>query len=481
MSRRAITVGGLQVVHAAAAALTVVLLARFLSKEDYGRYVYFLTLASLVPLAAGLGVEHVLVMRGSRAGADVSALFGKALLVRSGTVLVTAVGAILFWVGTTAPDALALAMIFVGATIAAFPNPLYLAVYRVHGAHLRPWLLGLIGPLAFIAYLAAIGLWFRESMSLLVAAAGFLASQIATAVIIFPDVCALGRPKFQFTRLRDDTRLGLTFASSQAIDYASARLDVFALQYLLGPSALAVYAAAQRIIGALQVIPSSFHVTELPEFHRSADDREVLVRHFRSLRGGMLDASLFLAGGITVLAPEIVGLVYGEKYTDAAWPLIVLSLGNVLVFLNYPYYMLAEAINRIGARLSIKIIAAVASVVAFGLLIPAVGAVGAAGALIVGNTIFVGGLHVITRQYAGGIRELLCDARALPVAAVAAASAAGVLLVLGRTVVGLSLAGVLYWMLALGLGLWMRLPSLRLLTPAVPRFAKTWLQRGSTS
>lgn len=480
MSRRAITVGGLQVVHAAAATLTVVLLARFLSKEDYGRYVYFITLASLVPLFAGLGVEHVLVMRGSRSGAEVSVLFGKALCVRLGTVVVALVGGAFFCAYAAVADSRALVMIFVGATIAALPNPLYLSVYRIHGAHLRPWLLGLIGPLAFIAYLSVIWLWFRGAMTLEVAAVGFLVSHVLTALVIFPDVYALGRPEFQVSRLGEDTRLGLTFASSQAIDYASARLDVFALQYLLGPAALAVYAAAQRIIGALQIIPSSFHLTELPEFHRSADDREVLVRRFRSMRGAMLDASLLLAGGIAVFAPEIIGLVYGEKYAGAAWPLVLLALGNVLVFLNYPYYMLAEAINRIGARLVTKIVASGASVVAFGLLIPAVGTTGAVGALIIGNTIFVGGLHLITREHAGGIRELLFDARALPVAVVAAGAAWG-LLEFGRTAVNVSMAVVLYAAMVFGLGLWLRLPMLRFVSPLLPGTASRWLERGTPS
>ncbi len=478
MSRQAITVGGLQVVHAAAATLGVVLLARLLSKEDYGRYVYLLTLASLVPLVAGLGVEHVLVMRGSRCGAEVAALFGKAIIMRLLAVFVAAVVGVLLWVCATAGDVLASVMMFVGATIAAFPNPLYLAVYRVHGVHLRPWVLGLIGPLTFIAYLLVIGLWFHDAVSLEVAAAGFMASHLLSALAIFPDVYALGRPKFHSSRFGEDTRLGLTFASSQAIDYASARLDVFALQYLLGPAALAVYAAAQRIIGALQIIPSSFHITELPEFHRSTGDRDALKRRFRSLRGAMLDTSLLLAGGITMFAPEIVRLVYGDKYLGAAGPLILLALGNVLVFLNYPYYMLAEAVDRIGARLMTKIVAAGSSMLAFVLLIPAVGAAGAAGALIVGNTIFVGGLHLITRKHAGGIRELLFDARALPVV-VAAAGAAWLPLEFGRTAVNLTIAVVLYMAVAFGLGLALRLPSLRVIASMLPRSERERLERAS--
>lgn len=468
MSRRAISVGGLQILHAAAAALTVVLLARLLSREDYGRYVYYSTLASLLPLVAGLGVEHVLVMRGSRSMAEVPQLFGKALFVRCGTVLIAATGSALLWAYTDAQAGLAYTIIFIGATIAAFPNPLYLAVYRIHAVHLRPWLLGLIGPLAFIAYLAVLGFGFRDAVSLETVAMGFLGAHLLTTVVMFPDVRALGRPEFWASRLGEDRRLGITFASSQALDYASARLDVFALQYLLGPTALAVYAAAQRIIGALQVIPTSFHLTELPEFHRSADDRDALVARFRFLRAAMLDASVLLAGWIAVFAPEIVKLVYGEKYSGAAWPLFVLALGNILVFLNYPYYMLAEAINRIGARLVTKIVAAVATVIAFGVFIPAFGATGAAAALIVGNAIFVAGLHLITRWYAGGAWELLVDARAVPVAVTAAGVALAVM-GFGRTAMTLSIATVVYGLVAIGLGAWLRLTALRLLSPMLPR------------
>ena len=55
MKHRALVVGALQVGHALAAALTVLLLVRMLSREDYGHYVYYSSLATLLPLFVGLG------------------------------------------------------------------------------------------------------------------------------------------------------------------------------------------------------------------------------------------------------------------------------------------------------------------------------------------------------------------------------------------------------------------------------------------
>jgi O-antigen/teichoic acid export membrane protein len=243
-----------------------------------------------------------------------------------------------------------------------------------------------------------------------------------------------------------------------------ARLDVFALQQFLGPLGVGVYAAAQRIIGVLQIIPTSIHLTSLPDFHRSAHDDSVLVARFRAIRALLLDLSILLGGGLIVLAPEIIAVIFGDRYRGAEAALRWLAVANVLVFLNYPYYMLAEAIDRVEARLVAKLVAMLVSIVAMVVLIPRLGIQGAAISLIVGNTIFVAALHVITRSRSGRMHELLQDGRAIYVAAAGCLAA----LAVGRLGNGASwlplIEGAVYVVVAIGLGLLFRLRGLHQLT-----------------
>jgi O-antigen/teichoic acid export membrane protein len=451
----------LQVLHALLAAVTVVLLARLLPSEIFGQYVYYSALAALLPLLVGLGVEHVLVMHGSRSAAALPALFGNALLVRMIALALATVGAFVWMSLSDSAEALAIALLFIGGSLAIFPNPLFLSVYRVHGMHARPWLLNLTSSGGFVVYLILLP---RSMVSLTSVAAGYCLAQAASAIVMYLDARRHVPPVVDWRRFRQHSRLGLSFASSQGLDYAMARLDVFALQHLVGPAAVGLYAAAQRIIGVLQIIPTSIHLTSLPDFHRSAHDDSILVARFRTIRALLLDLSILVGGGLIVLAPEIMEVIFGDRYRGAAASLRWLVVANVLVFLNYPYYMLAEAIDRVEARLAAKIVAMLVSVMAMVALIPRLGIEGAAISLIAGNTIFVAALHVITRSRAGRVRELLQDGRAIIVAAAGCLAAFAVNRV-GNGASWLPLAeGAVYVLVALGLGLLFRLRGLLLLT-----------------
>jgi O-antigen/teichoic acid export membrane protein len=460
VAQRVLAVGGLQVVHALLAAVTVVLLARLLPSEVFGLYVYYNALAALLPLLVGMGVEHVLVMHGSRSASALPALFGNALLVRMIALALTTLCACLWMHLSQAPQAIAIALLFIGGALAIFPNPLFLSVYRVHGLHIRPWLLNLVSTGGFVVYLILLP---RSMVSLTSVAVGYCLAQATSAVIMYLDASRHVPPVVEWQRFRQHSKLGLTFASSQGLDYAMSRLDVFALQLFVGPAGVGLYAAAQRIIGVLQIIPTSIHLTSLPDFHRSAHDDSILVARFRTIRALLLDVSILVGGGLMLLAPEIITVIFGDRYRGAEAALRWLALANVLVFMNYPYYMLAEAIDRVGARLVAKIIAMLASTAAMVVLIPRLGIEGAAVSLVVGNTIFVAALHVITRSRAGRLLELLQDARAIVVAAAGCLAA----FALSQVANGASwlpiVAGAVYVVVVIGLGLLLRLRGLEML------------------
>jgi O-antigen/teichoic acid export membrane protein len=404
LNPKGVFVVGLQFVQVGLAALSVIYLARVLDPADYGWFVYYSTIAALLPQFAGAGGEHVLMMQGSRDARLVPALFGNTLVVRT---LVTLVMVAITWiyVGVVHPaHEIAILCIVFAALLTAYPNPLFLALYRIQGRHVRPWILGFVAPVSFLIYLLCI----REGTATLErVAVGFLLSQLAVVALLIFDLFHLIRPKFDAELFRRFARPGGIFCASQSFDYLSARIDVLLVQFFAGPQAVGLYAAAQKIISLLQILPSSFHVVELPEFHRlAAQPAELSARFFR-LRALMIELGLGFAGWLMLGAEDLIFLLFGKEYAGAEGALRVLAWFGVLLFVTYPYYMLAEAMNRIEARLVAKVAMTVTGSLAIILLVQQGGFAWAGWGIIIGQAGFIGILHGLTRQCAGGWREIV--------------------------------------------------------------------------
>jgi len=415
-NRKSFVVLLLQLIQTALAAATVIYLARILQTDEYGRYVYYLTAASVVPLLTGLGGEHVFLMQASRDSKLIPVLFGSALFVRGVlTVLVSFIAAaILFLGGVSHADAIIL--IVTGCLLTAFSNPLFLSFYRVKGIHIRPWIILFLNPLTFFSYLLVLP---KSFVSVQAVSLGFVLSQVVPFCVFLVDVKGRVSLRISWECVRKFSGTGMMFSLSQAFDYLFSRVDIFLIQIVLGPFFVGVYAAGQRVVSLFQLIPSSFHVVELPEFHRAAENKPLLVEKFRSLRRLLLELAALFFGLMILNSAYIVGTLFKETYKGASSIVVLLSLSSVLLFVNYPYYMLAEAINKIRQRLFTRIYTFLLTIVFVFVFAKYYGANGAALGMILGQLVFLLLLHQITKECNAGLRGLLWDARSLAIASFA--------------------------------------------------------------
>ena len=287
--------------------------------------------------------------------------------------------------------------------LAVYSNPLFLAFYRIKGIYVRPLLFGFIAPAGFLTYLLCLA---EESATLEKVACGYLISQAVMIAIFVPDLLARVKPRFNAALLRQYARPGAVFCSSQSLDYLSARIDVLLVQYFAGPQAVGFYAAAQKIVSLLQILPSSFHVVELPEFHRLAAKPFELSLRFWKMRALMVELGLSLAGCLMLVAGDLIMLLFGDEYIAATSALRVLAWFAVMLFITYPYYMLAEALNRIEARLLAKLGTMLIAAIMIAVFVRQGGFTWAGWGLVIGQFMFIGILHGLTRRCAGGLREV---------------------------------------------------------------------------
>lgn len=408
LSRQSLLVVALQFAQTGLAALNVILIAIVLEPTAYGQYVYWLTIASIAPLFAGLGTEHVFIMEASRQRELATVYFGNSVFVRAAISILLIIGIGIGAILTSPENFQTLMLINAGSLLAMFPNPLFLAYYRVQSAYIRPLVLGLVGPLAFLAFLI---LRADRTTSIEYIALAFCLTNALVLLLYVLDMCRFVKLQVDWERLKTSMRDGMVFSVSQAFDFVFSRIDIFLLKFIVGPHLLGIYAAAQRIVSLLQLIPSSFHIVELPEFHRAASDPARLTAKFRQLRGLLFEVGLCVFGILIINADAIVHLLFGNHYQGAGRVVVALSLASLLLFINYPYYMLAEAERQLGRRLLMRIITFVIMVPSMTGLIVVFDEAGAALGLIVGQALFCILLHLITRPTNGGMAATLGDAR----------------------------------------------------------------------
>ncbi|MFD1191985.1 oligosaccharide flippase family protein [Phenylobacterium conjunctum] len=162
------------------------------------------------------------------------------------------------------------------------------------------------------------------------------------------------------------------------------------LQWLLGPNAVALYAAAYAVgRQPIDVLLNAINVGSFTELVKAFDadgptaGAAMLGKHITILLGLGLPA----VAGVAALAAPIVHTLFDDRYWQAAPPLVPLAAGMALLAglksfgFDQAYYML----RRTGVQVVTLLVGAALGIVAGFLLVRSMGLVGAAYGAILGN------------------------------------------------------------------------------------------------
>lgn len=452
-SNKSFVVVFLQLVQTALAAVTVIYLANMLRATDYGNYVYYITIASIMPLFAGLGGEHVFLMEGSKHTKLIPFLFGNALFVRSVCSAILVLVASLFFLIVSEENATSILLIITGTLVATFSNPLFLSLYRVKGIHIRPWVISFSGYVIYIVYLLVLP---RSLVSLASVSLGYFISHLFTLAVFLIDIRGKISLRLSFRLQKRLLRRGFFFSASQVFDYAFSRLDILLIQMISGPLFVGIYAAGQRLVSMLQLIPSSFHVVELPEFHRASANKKLLEQKFSNLRSLMTELAFLFFGLLILNADFIINLLFKSEYAAASTVVVWLSVSYILLFINYPYYMLAEALNKIKERLMYRIYTFIATAASIVLLLYLFGINGAAIGLIIGQGVFMLLLHKLTAECNGGVQQFFKDVKSIVIALLAIVIAFALGQLIQDVYLRMLVTSLVYILVFLIVGIWLK-------------------------
>lgn len=406
-------------VQIAVTALSFIRLANGLGPDGYGIFTFALTLGAFLPILAGMGADQVFVMHASRDLKAIPVLLGNAVLMRAATsiplyVIVLSVA----WIGGYR-HLVVLGLLCGTALLMGFAQPTFGSYYRVVGRARHVWIAITIGQVVFCAYLYAV-----KELDVRAASLAYFISNVIVVVALFYDVRRRLRLRYDQALLKTNLRLGAFFSGSLMADFAFQRIDVMLTQVLLGAVAVGTYTAGYKLVALFLNIPIALHVVQLPDFHRAAvstdaTNSDFLQDAFQRLRTVLIELGAVLFGMILVNSGRIVDLVLDPSYASAKNVVAISSLTTFILFVTYPYSMLAEAQGKVEKRLWLRCAAVVFTGLLTAVLLKPMGVAGAAVGVALGSAFFLLLLHRATQPTGDNATGLLRECAPLLPATVA--------------------------------------------------------------
>jgi O-antigen/teichoic acid export membrane protein len=372
---------GAQLLLVICGAASTVIVARYTGTHGAGAYSVAVQVATLVVLGGGLGIDFGLIyfsardrMRGSEL-APTLAWFGLAW----GVVLAAAGYVIALALGGSLLNGLSHAVIL--AAIAAVPFMLavrYLRYFLLGRNQLLPFnAVNVVLALAWVVLVAiALVLLHGGVDGAVWAYAAANAIALVVAMMLVPAAAALPDIRRAPAVLRTLAGFGMRAQLSTVLQFFSYRLDLFIVNATAGLGSAGVYSVATLLAEAVWYIPNAVGLVLAPRVAATVEGED------DDATAAICRATVLLsvvgAAVIAVLAPLLVLALFGSAFLPAVVPLWVLLPGVIALGLDKPIASYQLGRGRPQISLYVALIATPITVVAYVLLIPTYGIVGAA-------------------------------------------------------------------------------------------------------
>jgi O-antigen/teichoic acid export membrane protein len=368
--------------------LFLVLAARRLGPEDFGKFTFAYALATILGAALDLGMHSVLVRSVARARVEAGAYWTAAVTLKLAILVPAGLAFVAVPVLTSRPLDTTVAVWLLGAAI-GLQSFIELAVSIFTGFERLEVELGLRLAEKLLLFGVGVGGLLLGGRLLLVAGAFTLAGAASLALAV-----TLVHRRFARLAWRLDPggaralarALGLV-AVAFVLAFATTRLVPLLVALLGGDAAAGYFGAAIRVLDVVMVVPVALVAAVYPVLAREAPGdprfRRVAVQAAELLLMLGLGVALAFAHGADWLT---VG-VYGPRYQATAPLLAVLGAAACLGFLNYYLGFVFLALDRPGRLVAVAAVGLVASAALTPGLVLVLGALGGAVALVLAEAI----------------------------------------------------------------------------------------------
>lgn len=323
--------------------------ARYLSLDDFGKYVLALATMEMFRSIADFGIDIMAVRRLARTDADRGSVITSALGLKA-VLSVPALGAALVTALSLGYSSELMAYVAI-ASLYMYLNTTTLTLATYFQASLR---VKRLIPVNWSASALALGLvWL--GMLLEAPVAGLLAAAAAAEAYGASLTLLVLRREIKL-RWRRDLRLAWSLLREAApigvlsiLTCAYFRVDILMLSQFTGETDVAHYGAIFRITEATLAIASAIALTLLPlmssafaQGKSQARISELFEKGFRWL----LAASVVIASLLTLFSLPVLRLLYGARFGPASDGLAILAWSTVFMSLNILSAMVLVALNQ---------------------------------------------------------------------------------------------------------------------------------------
>jgi O-antigen/teichoic acid export membrane protein len=368
-----------KVLTALATALWTILAARVLLPAAYGNLMLTMGLVELGAVITDAGLTSIATRELAHAsGAEARALIGTLISLK---VLL----------GVLATNVVILIAMFMpfGAVVSSLtivlgPSLLFVAlnsltlVFRVHMS--MGYVLGVsLTAAVFSTYGTVFVYWFApdaENFVRIRLLAAVIGGTLALCLIIFKY-----RPHLKLSMVIARRLLiaGFPVGLALALNILYYRIDVPLLALIAGSTAVAQYTAAYRILDVFTLVPGAAAAMALPIMSSFASRNHRQLAAFATQYLELAVAcGLFVGTGVTLFAGPLLSVLYAGRYDTSAPTLIVLGWVAAAALITNVFAPVAIALERQRALLVATAIGLAANLSLNSVLIPRLGALGAA-------------------------------------------------------------------------------------------------------
>ena len=382
------------IVVKASGALLFILVGRRLGPAEAGVFNLGVTYFTLALALSAWGLHELIVREVAPRRAESKQYLLHYLVMRL-LLAAGAYGLLLLWLRLNLPYTAHTKEVIRIFALALFPEAVFSLLQGLFAAHER-LLPPLLAALANGGVKLSIGLWVLAHNGDASGLAWAMVAGSAISLLLF--IPALRRLLRQTSPQR--ARFSRQFAFDQlrltpgfvvigiftTIDY---QLDAFLISLFLSESELGWYGAAQTIMLAFWMMPTALRTALYPLMARTYYEApERLPALYRRANRYILVGALPICAGITLIAPNIIHLVFGGGFAPAAPALQVIIWAVLSSFLMVPSARLLVVANRQSDAGWITALSMIMNLLLNLWLIPRWGITGAAAARVLATTFF---------------------------------------------------------------------------------------------
>lgn len=430
---------------------SVVVTTRYLGAGDYGKVALAFAFMQMLGVLADVGLLTVVVREISRDPASTDALVGNALVLRLALSLATLVLAALVSFVLPWDEDVRVAVLIAGIPfVLGLVNSALIAVLQARLRMDRAAVADVLGRAAsFAALVLVVSLDLGFYAVVGTAAVGAAVTLVITWAIVHRE--AHPAPRVDRPVWRRLIVAALPVGAALAVSEVYFRLDTLLVSVFRSYEEVGLYSLSYRIVELIGILPAIVMTSVFPLLSRYLhDSRDRAARTIDATGDLFVALGVPIAVGGLVVAPELVLLLGGDEFADAADPLRLLLFAIALAFVSGLLGHTLIAGGRQASALRLGLIALAFNLALNLALVPPYGIDAAAAVAVASEVLLVAGGLFLVRRELGLVPRFALLWRVV----VAAAAMGGLLALVSDWPLGLLLAlGVAIYVTALwGLG-----------------------------